>query len=49
MIICSGVRGDYHEEIVYDNGTCPLCQAIQEIKSRDNEIEALTEEVNDGK
>jgi hypothetical protein len=41
MEICSGTRDNSHEEIIYDRGSCPLCTALEEIKSLEAEIEKL--------
>ncbi len=46
MNICSGRRGDKaHDEIVYDNKSCPFCEymdiSMDEIKDLKSEIEKL--------
>lgn len=36
-----------HEEIVYDERHCPLCERLEEIKDLKNKIEELKERENE--
>lgn len=41
MDICSGSQRLDHREIVYNGGICPMCAAVEEIKSLEEKKEDL--------
>jgi hypothetical protein len=41
MEICSGRGLNSHDEIVFEGNKCPLCVAVEEIKSLESEVERL--------
>ena len=44
MVICTGMRYNLHEEIIYDYGECPLCMALGELDS----VKTQLREAEDG-
>ena len=44
MDICSGTQSKGHEEIVHEDGDCPLCEQICEIATLEETIERLLKE-----
>jgi hypothetical protein len=46
METCQG-SADAHEEIVYNCRKCPLCQAMDELKEQQKELELLQKELNE--
>ena len=49
MKICDGNRINRHEEIVYDESACPLCEAVDKIATLESENEVLEEEIEHAK
>ena len=45
MEMCSGKKGVSHEEIIFDRGSCPLCAANDEIKSLEDRIRQLEDDL----
>lgn len=45
MKICDGNRINRHEEIVYDESACPLCEAVDKIDTLERANEELEEEI----
>ena len=52
MDVCSG-QHDYrstvqsHDEIVHDEGNCPLCEALEEVKGLESKIEDLKQTIEE--
>lgn len=43
MVMCD----DNHEEIVYDRGKCPLCQALKDIERLEEEVSDLKDKLDE--
>lgn len=44
MEICKGTMKEPHEEIVFAQGGCPLCEALEDLAATQVELDNMVEE-----
>jgi hypothetical protein len=47
MEVCTGRRGEVHEEIVHNESYCPLCRSIEDLSASGDVVDKLQKELND--